>query len=353
MNNFELETKRAKNLIFPHKKIALDELRQIDGPLFELNGIDLTFDQRVIDKLNAEIGTSRRQLEIVRNASGNSGEVNFRNFLSVAQCLAQRKEVVIIADPTSKKIINVIIPKNDFIPIDQYFDFACILMEEAGYEYERMNTSLSGAMETNIYMQSQNPTTRQFAPGEETMIDGAFLQWTGDSIVLGNYYTRLICSNGATEIVERKRSTLTTFSPQEVKRIIKLARSRELQQIGFENYRKKALESMDTFCSLRELRSVSRRLVGSNTGLTEESVETIVPLKEYEEHFKSRGIDTKRQESVIKTGTTIWQLYNNLTDFASHTELLPYEDSTRHVIMNTASDFMKSKHDIQQYIEYV
>lgn len=353
MKSFDIEAKNAKSLIFPHKKIALDELRQIDGPIFELNGVDITFDHRVIDRLNAEIGTSRSQLQTVRNASGDTGEVNFRNYLSMARSLAERKEVVIMADPSSRKVVNVIIPKNDFIPIDQFFDFAGLFMEDAGYDFEQMRTSVAGEMEIIVYMQSLNPTVVEFAPGEETVTDGAFLRWTGDAIELGNLYTRQVCVNGMTETVERKRGTLTKFNPGEVKRIIMLAKSRELPTIGFEKYKQKALEAITTPCSLGELRLLHGRLQRIGANLHPEVIDGIIPYIEYDNHFKSRGVDTKHQGPIIKTDITAWQLFNRLTDFASHTELLEQYDSTRHVIQNMATTFLKADRDIKQYIEYV
>lgn len=352
MTDFLSQAARTEQQLFPHKKVSLGDLRQIDGPLFDLNGVDIVFEPSVVDSLNRQIGTSRSQLNLVRNASGEVGQVNFRNFLSDAVTLADNKDVVIIASPETRHIVNVIIPKHEFIPPKQFFDFAGLFMDEAGYEFEKMESFSNGRFDIMIYMQSRTPTIKQFAPGEDTITDGAYLHWTGDQVELGNYYTRLVCTNGTTATVKKQQTKLHSFNPAEVYRIIQLAKSRELPKIGFQTYEEKALEAMDTKCSLSELRGLSSGLTGRRTGLSSEIVDTFLPTKKYEEYFMARGGDIKQQSKLMKTDLSVWTVFNMLTAFATHTTLLPPEDGARSLILNAATQFLQADRDIKHYIEY-
>lgn len=352
MTHFSSQAQRVEQQLFPHKMVSLGDLRQIDGPLFDLNGIDLVFEPSVVDSLNRQIGTSRGQLDMVRNASGDVGQVNFRNFLSDAVCFAKNKDVVIIASPHTRHIVNVLIPQQEFIPAREFFDFAELFMDEAGYEFEKMETRGGGQFDVMLYMQSRNPTVRQFALGEDTITDGAYLRWTGDQIELGNFYTRLVCTNGATDTFTKKQTKLQSFTPSEVHRMIDLAKSRELPKIGFQTYERKALEAMDSQCSLAELQGLSSRLTGLRIGMSPEIVDAVLPTRRYEDYFRARGVDIKRQGRVVKTDLTVWAVFNLLTAFATHTDMFVPEDGTRSAILHTATSFLQAERDIKHYIEY-
>ncbi len=352
MTDFNDRATLIEKKLFPHKKVALGDLRQIDGPLFDLNGLDLVFEPSVLNTLNRQIGTNRSQLDIVRNASGDEGEVNFRNFLSGATSLANNKEVVLIASPQTRNIVNVIIPRHDFIPARQFFDFAQLLMDEAGYEFEKIESLSGGNFDIMIYMQSRTPDIRRFAPDEDTISNGAYLHWTGDLVELGNYYTRLVCTNGATDTVTRQQAKLQSFNPAEVRRLISLAKSRELSEVGFRKYETKALEAMETECSLAELLGLQSILTGHRTAMSEEMVDSFLPTRKYKDYFNTRGIDTKRQGHLVKTDLTVWTVYNLLTAFATHTDLLSPDDGARSVILSAATDFLHADRDIKHYIEY-
>lgn len=288
---------------------------------------------------------------MVRNASGDVAQVNFRNFLSDASSVVYNKDVVIIASPETRHVVNVLIPRHEFIPPRQFFDFAQLFMDDAGYEFEKMEANSGGRFDIMIYMQSWVPTVRQFAPDEDTITDGAYLRWTGDQIELGNFYTRLVCTNGATDIVARKQSKLQSFTPSEVSRLITLAKSRTLPKIGFQTYEEKALEAMETHCSLAELKSLSHSLTGHNCGISPQTVDSFLPTRQYEKHFAARGIDVKQKARLIKTDLTAWDVFNRLTAFASHTTLLAPEDGARSHILNAASRFLQAERDIKHYIE--
>lgn len=352
MTDFTLQAERMERQLFPHKLVSLGDLRQIDGPLFDLNGKDLIFEPSVVDTLNRQIGTSRTQLDMIRNASGDVGQVNFRNFLSDAATYANNMDVVLVASPETHHVVNVLIPRREFVPARQFFEFAQLFMEESGYEFEKMETQGNGKFDIMLYMQSRTPTIKQFAPGEDTVTDGAYLRWTGDQIDLGNYYTRLVCTNGATDTVTSRQAKMQSFSPSEIHRMIELAKSRELPKIGFQAYEQKAIEAMETHCSLAELQRLSSALTGPRTGLLPETVESLLPTRKYEEYFSARGADIKRKNKLMKTDLTAWNVFNMLTAFATHTNMLAHEDGTRNKILNAAIQFLQAERDIKHYIEY-
>lgn len=60
LTDFRKYRDNASKIISPHKVVRLDEIKQVEGEVFNVSGIDLEMSPKVIDKLNGSIGTSKR-----------------------------------------------------------------------------------------------------------------------------------------------------------------------------------------------------------------------------------------------------------------------------------------------------
>ncbi len=351
-SDFRMQRDAAKAALYPHKIVRLDEIEQVEDNVFSIRDVDVTLSDIAQIQLNRAIGTNEKQLKMVRDFSGNVGEANFRNYLSVAKNQKDAKEIVLIASPSEQVVTDVIIPKHDFIPIDTFFDFAEMLMDGNNIRPERVRYSRNGIMDVMIYMQSETPVIQAFAPNEDFITDGSYLRWTGYSIEFGNYFVRLICTNGQTQEINESRSRIYTLQGEDVNRMMKLAMSKETIANGFIRFQRLALEAMDTQVSLRELGHLYRGLIGQKVQLSIESANEIAPYNDMVNYFETRGTDITGREQLIKTNLSWWQLYNNLTQFATHTDLLAEDDIRRTAIHQMAMQGLASKHDIKNYIEY-
>ncbi len=135
-------------------------------------------------------------------------------------------------------------------------------------------------------------------------------------------------------------------------KLLKLASSRETFAGGFHKFEEKALEACSTAVSLRELGLVNAGLRGPLIGLSPKVAAGIAPYEECRKHLFERGINVKGIEKQVKTGLTWWQLFNRLTEFATHSPCLAPDDILRGVIMKKAMSSLYAKHDIINYIEY-
>ena len=86
--------------------------------------------------------------------------------------------------------------------------------------------------------------------------------------------------------------------------------------------------------------------------MSPETVDAVLPTRKYEDYFRARGVDIKRQGRVVKTDLTVWAVFNLLTAFATHTDMFVPEDGTRSAILHTATSFLQAERDIKHYIEY-
>lgn len=109
---------------------------------------------------------------------------------------------------------------------------------------EKVESSTINDMDVVVYLQNKNPQIVQFAPQEEFISNGAYLHWNGVSIEVGNYYVRLICTNGQTQSVRHKDASIFTLQEADVSRLLQTAMSDEVMMAGFHKFQTKALEAM-------------------------------------------------------------------------------------------------------------
>lgn len=86
-------------------------------------------------------------------------------------------------------------------------------------------------------------------------------------------------------------------------------------------------------------------------GAPEDLAEQLMPysrlLNQYEEH----GYGSHLKISKAKSDIMMWDLYNNLTEFASHNTLWDVNDNRRSSLMQQSVGLLQRKRDIQEYYD--
>lgn len=352
-DEFRMQQQRIKDGLYPHRIFRLDEISQIEGNVFSLNGLDITMNPLAQKKLNKHMGITQRQLDVVSDFSGEIGKSNFRNYLSAAHNMRNTHNVVVMANPNSKEITDVEILTKDFISIDEFFDFTELFINETNSEIDRILHSKNGDMDVTIYMRNTQPNIVSFAPDESFETNGTRLHWNGASIEVANYFIRLICTNGQTEKIYNKEAKIFSLDTESVMNILKTAKSEKLLSAGFARFKNNAQQALQAHASMSELSYVQKQLASDAINLPTEIINTIIPYDENKNYFENKGVDINLMDTIIKTNVTIWQIYNNLTAFATHTDFWDENAIQRRNIYDLATILLRKKPDIKNYIEYV
>lgn len=162
------------NGLWPQKTIELSELSSYDQTL----------------------GINSRQRAMVKEASGETGLTNYRNYINVASHLQKPKSVVIISSPENHQLAEIVPIVDEYILPTVFFDFAEIMADETGYQISDVKFNNAGKPRITVVYTNPNGRTHRFGPGEDFMMDRFYLTWTPSNVELGHYYERLVCSNG-------------------------------------------------------------------------------------------------------------------------------------------------------------
>ncbi len=346
---------------FPYKVVdraAVKYIGQLDGDsptshgrnILSLDGTDVLATDFVTTALDNLNGFTKEQKDVVSRASGEEGIRDFRNYLAAASSIADPSKVALVADPASRTVINVIPVKDNIINSDAFFDFAEMFMDDNNLtpsEWEMGGNFSSGI---TLHMNSNTPDVRSFADGEDTLINSYFLKWNLGQIQLGRYIERLVCSNGATELVQSSTARLNEFNDKSIREFLAIPKSTKALDGMYGRYSTAALTAQNTRASLRELKSVAKRLDAYQVG--PEATKLIAPYQEELNQYTAAGYAvSKLKPENILASMSVWDLYNAVTNYASHTREWEANDNRRAMLQGEAFEFLLRPHDIRSYVD--
>lgn len=319
--------------------------------VYRVEGNLLLMNDFVSRQLDEMVGLSRKQAKIVRNASGEAGIRDFRNFLASACSITNPVSVALIANPSSKTVSGLVpIAGEEPICSEAFFDFVELFMDKTRLHPTRYEMAYDINTGITLFFDSDNPDVRQIAPGEDFLTNSYFLKWNLGQIELGRYYERLVCSNGQMETIRHSEARITSLRKDEVVKLMDIPRSKELLDSSFRQFSAKALESMEVRASMAELKLVSEKL---NIYLVEkQSARAIAPFSDELLQYKEAGYEcTKEQLRKMKASMSVWKLYNSVTDYASNNPVWSEDDNRRGMLQGEAFKFLMRERDIRNYTD--
>ena len=316
--------------------------------VYRVEGTELLVNDMVSKQLDEIIGLTPKQAKVVRNASGETGVRDFRNYLATAGSMLAPVSVALIANPGSRTVSGLVPIREEPITSDAFFDFLELFLDKNGLCPTRFQMAYDIAAGFTVFLDSLSPDVRQIAPGEDFLVNSYYLKWNLGQIELGRYYERLVCANGQTEIVRHKDARVTSVREDKIGGILDLPQDKALLTGAFDKFREKALEAMDTRASIAELKLVSDRLdrylIDSKTSMA------IAPYGRELQMYANAGYACEGERlKQLKASMSVWDLYNAVTDYASNNPVWDESDNRRGMIQGEAFRFLMRERDIKNY----
>lgn len=148
---------------------------------------------------------------------------------------------------------------------------------------------------------------------------------------------------------ERKDNTVYKLSANEIHSIIGKVKNKSFFAIGVEQFGKLLKRASSSRISLAEMKRAQKILIAENVNA--EKAEHLIPYAEVCSSYQNAGLYDAKKEHLMKGEGTIWDTYNVLTQFASHTTIWKPNDHRRIAIMNGAVGLLKREPDIVNYLD--
>lgn len=330
-----------------YRELEAKEIVAMGKNHYNVGNSTFEVDSIVANKIDLFAGIKGSQSQIALDSYGDQGVTNLRNFFGQAGS-KKSERIVLTANTKTKKIVDATPIKNRMITPNVFFDFAEMFMDKNQYIPDKVEFTQGAADRVSILMKPVTEEFMEFSKGDEFMSNGIYLMWTPGEVGMGNYYKRLVCSNGATQISHH--SMTKAFSPniKEFERMLNITTQSSPFKQNLEQMLMNARLAKESQASVRELGIATRILI--KHGLAEEDANQIIPYLQTKEMYESAGfLMDPDHMGQAKSDKTMWELFNMMTYFATHNEVWAPQDIRRSSLMESSVNLVMRKRDIKEY----
>lgn len=339
----------AQQLIKQEAHLASIEL--LTDQEIEYKGHNISLAPAAFKDLLKTIGMDKKVVGVFSSAVGDAKTKQLLDLVK-RNVSASGKTVQLYLNPTSKEIERISDKNNksEGLARPTYFNLIDRLIN-SNPNFEIKNYSVS-TQELNINLIDKKAEFELLGQKNENFYPGISLNTKfGRETHLSTFTERLICTNGAVTHDEFAGYTLTNnFTKEQWSRFFE--HFKQLQQVGWisEIFKTKALEAIKTRASVGEMET-ARKAMTFNCKTLGNDVNLWIPWDQTAERFATVGIDlnfmSEARKARANTGTTIWQLFNGMTDFASHKFNFEISEQNRSRLQEAAGRLlMKREYDM-------
>lgn len=294
-------------------------------------GFDKTFSQAFGDKARQQLVN---RLKVAAQAKGNTS-------------------VSLVLNPDTKKIIGVQKDPRDLISNQTFLDSTKRIIDKYGLEVNNFSVNGDGGVAINA-SSPKNVWGLSGLADEEFYGGISFLNNPNSGFQVSPYLHRLVCANG---MIGRSFEETMSLGQMDSLSMEKFwSKLNTLADRGFrpELFEEKVRTAMNTKASLSELEHASTTLKSLSDADSKE-LESWIPLQSTRAKFHLAGIDTLtftgNQKKGAKTGTSVWDLVNGITHFASHDNGFKIEDFDRRRLQVEASRLLTKNFDMANFVQ--
>ena len=292
-------------------------------------------------------GIKEDQAHVAHDSYGEQGLTNLRNFFGQA-APQKSKRIVLAADTQAKQIIDATPIRDRMITPNVFFDFAEMFMDKNNYLPENVEYSKNGAGEISIVMKPVTERYWAFSKGDDFLANGIFLLWNPGEISLGNYYERVVCSNGTTQLSQHAISKAHSPEVKVLERLLSITAGSAPLTETLDRMLISARLAIQTTASLHEMGRAFKIL--TQHGLDDEMACQVIPYFQARAEYENAGykINAKFERQAM-SDKTMWEVFNLLTFFATHNTVWARQDIRRSSLMEASMNLLLRERDIKEY----
>lgn len=286
------------------------------------------------------------------SAFGDKARQALVNRLKIAVQAKGATTLSLVVNPESKQIIGVQKDPRDLVSNQTFLDTSSAIINKYGLEVNNFSVGSDGGVVIN----TSSPKNEWGIKGlnDEEFYGGiAFTNNPDGGFRVSPYLHRLVCANGMIGTAFDETFALGQMDARSMESF--WAQLNDLANRGFRpsKFEDRVRLASNTRASLFELETAHDNLKFLSDAEHKE-LEAWVPLHTTRARFHSANIDTillsNSQKKGARTGTSIWDLVNGMTHFATHDNGFKIDDYDRRRIQVQASRLLTKAYDMENII---
>jgi len=354
-NAFDVKKAEAINNQLMRKEITLSEFNVIDNNHIDVDGVKIELTDQAFGKL---LGRLRIPKAFATRFSEGFGNDGLRQLITMMKSMKSSKNdqtVTLLVDPSNRKITDILPAGYASISNESFIDFAERYINQYNLDVTHMGSSQYGGTQINCV----SPQGMFNVPGmtNEVFNTGVTFRNTPTrGLEVSPYLERLICANGMTSTAFAENYGLHNLNDKNInefnEHMIRMA-STNFQPVGLADNIKKA---NNTDASLAEIQRAASSILSLDKNIDYNYIQKYIPVDRAMKAYADLGADpntfTKAQMKNAKSGMSVWDVVNGMTNFASNDTKYNVNEGKMGNLMVTAGNILcKKQYDTEGYLD--
>ena len=338
------------------KEISLSEFNVIDNTHIEVDGVKIELTPFAFKRL---LGRLRIPTAFAKRFSDGFGTDGLQQLVQMMKTMKSSKNdqtVTLLVDPRNKVITNILPAGYASISNEAFIDFAEGYINQYGLEVKDFGSSVDGGATINCV--SPNSVFQVPGMSDEVFNTGVTFRNTPTrGLEVSPYLNRLVCSNGMSSTAFSETYGLHELTDKSIsefnQHMIQMA-STNFQPVGLADKIKAANE---TDASIAEVQRAMSAMLSADKKVDFDYMQRYLPINRVMKAYSDIGAEpstfTTKQLQNAKSGLSIWEVVNGITNFASNDERYNIDDhKTGNLMVSAGNLLMKKNFDTEALIQF-
>ena len=338
------------------KEISLSEFNVIDNTHIEVDGVKIELTPFAFKRL---LGRLRIPTAFAKRFSDGFGTDGLQQLVQMMKTMKSSKNdqtVTLLVDPRNKVITNILPAGYASISNEAFIDFAEGYINQYGLEVKDFGSDPNGGATINCV----SPNSVFSVPGmsDEVFNTGVTFRNTPTrGLEVSPYLNRLVCSNGMSSTSFSETYGLHELTDKSISEfndhMISMA-STGFQPVGLAD---KIRSANNTDASIAEVQRAMSAMLSTDKKIDYEYMQRYLPINRVMKAYSDIGAEpstfTTKQLQNAKSGLSIWEVVNGITNFASNDEKYNIDDhKTGNLMVSAGNLLMKKNFDTEALIQF-
>lgn len=336
------------------KEVSLRDIEVVKDGVLSYKGSFIGLSENALKDLCKIVGLPMGFEKTFTKNFGENARKQLLSKLKVATAVNKNTpNVTLILNPSTRTIEAIHTSKNRLISHTAFLDTATSLIDRYNLDVNNFTTNFDGSLLIN----TSSPKNQFGVKGlkDEDFLGGiTFTNDLKNGFSVSPFLYRMICINGMIGNGFEETLKLGGLEPKKSEDFFV-----QLNQLAERNFKPAGLDerirvAMNTQASLYEMRDV-HELLSVHSKEKPHTLEKWLPYVETNQAFIDAKIDpilfSDEQKKRARTGTSVWDMINGITHFATHDNGFKISDESRRIMQRKAGDLLTKKvYDMQNSV---
>ena len=338
------------------KELNLSEFNVIDNTHIEIDGVKIELTPYAFGKLLGRLRIPKAFAKRFTAGFGNDGLKELVNMMKSMKSSKNDQTVTLLVDPRAKKVTNILPAGYASISNENFINFAERYIDQYNLDVTDFGSDPSGGATINCV--SKNGVFTVPGMSDEIFNTGVTFRNTPiRGLEVSPYLNRLVCSNGMTSTAFSENYGLHELTDKSInefnEHMISMA-STGFQPIGLAD---KIKTANHTDASLAEVQKAMSAILSTDKKVDYEYAQRFIPIDRAMKAYSNIGAEpstfTTKQLQNAKSGMSVWEIVNGMTNFASNDTKYNLDDHKTGNLMVTAGNLlMKKNYDTEALLQF-